>query len=121
MDASAVDNPRFLAARMGAFLGWRGMEAGTSYAEAQPITVPNGQRLFASKCSACHTIGKGDKLGSDRRRRRAARARMDRALHPAAGRSARRPATPIASALYNNYRKIGMPNLRLGSSDVPTW
>lgn len=33
--------------------------------EAKPITVPNGQRLFASKCSACHTIGKGDKLGPD--------------------------------------------------------
>ncbi|HEX6154964.1 MAG TPA: SCO family protein [Burkholderiales bacterium] len=115
---SAVDNPRFLAARMGAFLGWRGLEPGTSYAEAKPITVANGQRLFASKCSACHTIGKGDKLGPDlagvaARRERAWIARYiqqpDEVL--AAG-------DPIASALYNKYKKIGMPNLRLGSSDV---
>lgn len=25
---------------------------------------------------------------------------------------------PIATALYNKYKRIGMPNLRLGSSDV---
>ena len=115
---SAVDNPRFLAARMGAFLGWRDMERGQSYAEAKPITLPNGQRLFASKCSACHTIGKGDQLGPDlagvaARRERAWIARYiqqpDEVL--AAG-------DPIASALYNKYKKIGMPNLRLGSSDV---
>ena len=115
---SAVDNPRFLAARMGSFLGWRDMERGRSYAEAKPITVPNGQRLFASKCSACHTIGKGDRIGPDLagvadRREKAWLARYiaepDEVL--AAG-------DPIASALYNKYKKIGMPNLRLGSSDV---
>jgi protein SCO1/2 len=115
---SAVDNPRFLAARMGAFLGWRDMEPGASYAEAKPITVPNGQRLFVSKCSACHTVGKGDKLGPDLagvtdRRERAWLVRYiqepDEVL--ASG-------DPIASALHSKYKKIGMPNLRLGSSDV---
>ena len=115
---SAVDNPRFLAARMGTFLGWRDMERGRPYSEAKPITVPNGQRLFASKCSACHTIGKGDRLGPDLagitdRREPAWLARYirdpDEVL--AAG-------DPIATALYNKYKKIGMPNLGLGSSDV---
>ena len=115
---SAVDNPRFLAARMGTFLGWKDMERGRPYSEAKPITVPNGQRLFVSKCSACHTIGKGDRLGPDLagvtdRRERVWLARYiqepDEVL--AAG-------DPIATALYNKYRKIGMPNLRLGSSDV---
>jgi protein SCO1/2 len=115
---SAVDSPRFLAARMGTFLGWRDMEAGRPYAEAKPITVPNGQRLFASKCSACHTVGKGDKLGPDlagvtARRERAWLARYierpDEVL--AAG-------DPIATALYNKYKKVGMPYLGLGSSDV---
>lgn len=115
---SAVDSPRFLAARMGTFLGWRDLEPGRSYAEAKPITVPNGQRLFASKCSACHTVGKGDKLGPDlagvtERREQAwlARyiARPDEVL--ASG-------DPIASALHHKYKKIGMPYLGLGSSDV---
>jgi len=115
---SAVDSPRFLAARMGTFLGWRDMEPGRSYAEAKPITVPNGQRLFASKCSACHTVGKGDKLGPDlagvtERREQAWLARYierpDEVL--ASG-------DPIAAALHHKYKKIGMPYLGLGSSDV---
>ena len=115
---SAVDNPRFLAARMGTFLGWKDMEQGKSYAEAKPITVPNGQRLFVSKCSACHTVGKGDKLGPDLagvtdRRERAWLARYIQ--HPdevlAAG-------DPIATALHSKYKKLGMPYLGLGSSDV---
>ena len=115
---SAVDSPRFLAARMGSALGWRETEPQKSYAEAKPITVHNGQRLFASKCSACHTIGKGDRLGPDlagvtERRDRTWLARYiqepDEVL--AAG-------DPIAAALYNRYKKVGMPNLRLGASDV---
>ena len=63
---SAVDNPRFLAARMGSLLGWReDPKAEKSYAEAKPVTVPNGERLFASKCSVCHTIGRGEGIGPD--------------------------------------------------------
>jgi protein SCO1 len=115
---SAVDNPRFLAARMGVFLGWRDMEPGPSYADAKPVTVPNGQRLFASKCSACHTVGRGDRLGpdlvgvTDRRER----AWLVRYIQEPDGMLA--AGDPIATALYNKYKKIGMPNLRLGSSDV---
>jgi protein SCO1/2 len=115
---SAVDNPRFLAARMGTFLGWRDLEPGKSYAEAKPITVPNGQRLFVSKCSACHTIGKGDKLGPD------LAGVTDRREHAWLARYIQRPdellaaGDPIASALHNKYRKLGMPYLGLGSSDV---
>lgn len=115
---SAVDSPRFLAARMGSFLGWEDTKRGRPYSEAKPITVPNGQRLFASKCSACHSIGKGDRLGPDlagvtERRSRAWLARYIR--DPDAVLAA---GDPIATALYNKYQKIGMPNLRLGSSDV---
>ena len=115
---SAVDSPRFLAARIGTFLGWKDMEPGRPYSEAKPITVPNGQRLFVSKCSACHTLGKGDRLGPDLagvtdRRERAWLARYiqepDEVL--ATG-------DPIATALFHKFKKIGMPNLRLGASDV---
>src|SRR4030095_1078695 len=65
---SAVDNPRFLAARIGTFLGWRDTAPQRSYAEAKPVTVPNGQRLFVSKCSACHSLGQGDRIGPGRSR-----------------------------------------------------
>jgi protein SCO1/2 len=115
---SAVDNPRFLAARMGSFLGWRDMERGKSYAEAKPITVPNGQRLFASKCSACHTIGKGDRLGPDLAGVSARRERAWIARYIQQPDEVLSKGDPIATALYNKYKKIGMPNLRLGSSDV---
>jgi protein SCO1/2 len=63
-------------------------------------------------------VGKGDKLGPDLagvtdRRERAWLARYiqepDAVL--ASG-------DPIANALHDKYKKIGMPNLRLGSSDV---
>jgi protein SCO1/2 len=115
---SAVDNPRFLAARMGSFLGWRDMDPGRSYAEAKPITVPNGQRLFASKCSACHTIGKGDRLGPDLAGVSARRERAWIARYIQQPDEVLSKGDPIATALYNKYKKIGMPNLRLGSSDV---
>lgn len=115
---SVVDNPRFLAARIGAFLGWRELDAAQSYAHAKPVTVSNGRRLFVSKCSACHTIGRGDKVGPDLagvtdRRERAWLARYIAAPDEVLGAD-----DPIATALFNKYRKIGMPNLRLGAGDV---
>ncbi len=36
-----------------------------SYAQARPLTIDKGQFLFQSRCSACHTIGAGDRLGPD--------------------------------------------------------
>jgi protein SCO1/2 len=115
---SAVDNPRFLAARMGTFLGWRDTQPEKTYAQARPMTVENGQRIFQSRCSVCHTIGQGDKLGPDllgvtARRERAWLARYievpDEML--AAG-------DPIATALFKQYKQMPMPNLRLGSSEI---
>ena len=115
---SAVDNPGFLAARMGTFFGWRDTAPQRSYAEAAPVVGHNGQRLFASKCSACHTLGEGDKVGPDlagitKRRERAWLTRYiaepDALL--AAG-------DPTATALFHQYKQIRMPNLKLGSSDV---
>jgi protein SCO1/2 len=71
-----------------------------------------------SKCSACHTIGRGDKLGPDLagvtdRRERAWLARYIQEPDEVLAQG-----DPIAHALHNKYKKIGMPNLRLGSSDV---
>ena len=115
---SAVDSPKFLVARMGAFLGWRDTGPVQSYADAKPLMVPNGERLFASKCSACHSIGQGDRIGPDlagvaQRRERAWLARYIAAPDEllAAG-------DPTASVLFKQYKEVRMPNLKLGSSDV---
>lgn len=115
---SAVDSPSFLAARMGAFLGWRETAQEKTYAQAAPVTVHNGQRLFASKCSACHTVGKGDRIGPDLAGVTDRREQAWLARYISAPDEVLASGDPIASALYNKYRKIGMPNLRLGASDV---
>lgn len=118
MKNSALDNPRFLAARIATFLGWRDTQPEQSYAEARPLTIENGHRLFLSKCSACHTIGQGDKMGPDllgvtHHRERAWLTRYimvpDQML--AAG-------DPIATALFKKYKNVRMPNLRLAPDEV---
>jgi protein SCO1/2 len=115
---SVVDNPRFLASRIGTFLGWREIGVGQSYANAKPVTVPNGQRLFMSKCTACHTIGQGDKVGPDLAgvTERRERAWLTRYVY--APEEVRKAGDPIASALFKKYNEIGMPYLGLGASDV---
>jgi protein SCO1 len=114
----AVGNPRFLASTMRTFFGWPEPEPQPSYAEARPLQLGEGQRLFQSRCSACHSIGQGDRIGPDllgvtERRERAWLIRYianpDQVL--AAG-------DPIATALHDKYKKVGMPNLSLSGSEV---
>jgi protein SCO1/2 len=118
MRNSAVDNPPFLAATIGTFMGWRDEKSGKSYAEARPLTLDKGWYLFRTRCIGCHTIGKGDAVGPDlagvtTRRDRGWLARYltdpDRML--AEG-------DPIATALIAKYKNIAMPNLRLDRDDV---
>src|SRR5262249_30140417 len=53
MRHSAVDNPQFLAASIGTFLGWRDMKPGRNYTEARPSYGGQGGHHFGSRCSAC--------------------------------------------------------------------
>jgi protein SCO1 len=115
---SAVDNPEFLVARMGTFFGWRDTAPQKSYADARPIAVPNGQRLYASKCSACHSLGQGDQVGPDLAGVTARRSR-DWLMHYISEPDALLAAgDPVATALYRQYKEVRMPNLKLGASDV---
>jgi protein SCO1/2 len=114
----AVSNPRFLASTMNTFFGWPETQPQPSYAEARPLQITEGQRLFQSRCTACHTIGRGDKMGPDLagvtdRRERAWLARYiaDPAQVLAAG-------DPVATALHNKYKRVGMPYLGLSASQV---
>ena len=118
MRNSAVDNPQFLSVTIGSFLGWRDQKPGKSYAEARPLDVGQGEYLFGSRCSVCHTIGQGDKIGPDlagvmKRRERDWLKRYvlqpDRLL--AEG-------DPIATALSEKYKGARMPNVNLGAADV---
>lgn len=115
---SAVDNPEFLTARMATFFGWRDIAPAKSYADARPVVVPNGQRLFQSKCSSCHTLGQGDRVGPDLAGITARRTRAWVTRYIAEPDALLAAGDPIATELFRRYKEVRMPNLRLGSSDV---
>src|SRR6266849_10706764 len=118
MRNSAVDNPQFLAATIGNFLGWRDTKPGKSYAEARPLSVGQGEYLFGSRCSACHTLGQGDKMGPDLAGVTLRRDRAWLARYVAEPDKMLAEGDPIATALFEKYKDARMPNLRLGSADV---
>ncbi len=118
MRNSAADNPAFLAATIGTFLGWKETGPQKSYAEAKPIDMDAGEYLFANRCSACHSVGGGDKIGPDllgitSRRDSAWLARYIRT--PDALLAAR---DPVAVSLSEKYKTVRMPNMRLVPSEV---
>jgi protein SCO1 len=118
MRHSAVDSPRFLAATMGSFFGWRDDGLTASYAKARAIDAGTGELLFASRCAACHSVGGGERIGPDLL---GVTARRDRAWLErfiAAPDTVLAEKDPLALALLNEYGGVRMPNLRLTSSDV---
>lgn len=118
MRNSAVDNPRFLATTIANFLGWKDGPVTTAYTQARPLDISNAKFVFESRCSSCHTIGGGDRIGPDLAHVSARRdlpwltrylKEPDRMLQEK---------DPVATELFNRYRQVRMPNLRLGEEDV---
>jgi protein SCO1/2 len=118
MRNSAVDNPRFLAATMRNFFGWKDEVPVASYANAKALEVNRAQFTFESRCASCHTIGGGDRIGPDlvgvterRDRRWLGRYLQEPEKVLAEG-------DPIAKTLFDKYKQVRMPNLKLGTEDV---
>jgi protein SCO1 len=118
MKNSATDNPRFLAATMETFLGWKSTQSAPSYAQAKPLSMTNGQQVFQNTCASCHTLGQGDKIGPDlmgvtERRERSWLTRYilvpDEVL--ASG-------DATAAALHKKFKNVPMPNLGLARDEV---
>jgi protein SCO1/2 len=114
---SAVDNPEFLASSLATFFGWRDT-SGRSYAEARPLEVGGGEYLFASRCSACHSIGQGDKMGPDLLGVTARRERTWLSRYIQVPDQVLASGDPIAKALNEKYQKARMPNVGLGGADA---
>src|SRR5712671_2439343 len=119
MRQSAVDNPRFLAAHINNFFGWRSTEPLRSYAELrEPPAVDKGERAFKARCAACHTVGKGDGIGPDLVN---VTKRRD---HCWVGRYIQEPdkmldeKDPVALELFQKYKNVRMPNLSIAAEDV---
>lgn len=126
MKVSPFENPYILADRLGNELhNWKLASAKpNSYADAPQLRTPShGEQLFRTRCSACHSLGADanalrQAIGPDladvtQRRERAWLARWlrepDRMLAEQ---------DPIASALFQQFNQIAMPNMGLGEKDV---
>jgi protein SCO1/2 len=121
MRNAATDNPHFLATQIGEFIdNWKYQ---ATQAKQQPQTAQMGQLdageyLFASHCAACHTIGHGDKIGPDLAgvTRQYDRAWLTRFI--AQPDKMLDEKDPTATEQFKRYKRVRMPNLRLGSGDV---
>jgi protein SCO1 len=121
MRNSATDNPRFLALMIGQFLtGWNNAASQNTkdYAQAQRLNLNQGQYLFGARCSACHTIGGGDSVGPDLLNITATRDPAWLARFIKTPDKLLADKDPIATTLFEKYKHVQMPNLRLGNGDV---
>src|SRR6266705_414623 len=119
MRNSAVDNPAFLATTMGTFFGWTSRQPAKSYAEVSSSRMPEKREyLFQSRCGACHTIGKGDRVGPDLAGVTTRRDRAWLSRYLAEPDRVRAEGDPIATALFAKYNNVPMPNLRLSGIEV---
>ncbi len=119
---SPFDEPKVLAWLLGnslsKFKGGKKAEM-APYAEAKIIPkISLGEDLFRSRCDSCHSLGNEDGLGPGllnvtERRDRVWLARWLKTPDKLLAEK-----DPIALDLFNQYKKILMPNLRLSDADV---
>lgn len=123
MRNGATDNPRFLAMLIGDWLNnWKYSEGRQkkSYSEAKAIKLDPGQYIFNGHCAACHSVGHGDKIGPDLLGVTTSRNRdwLKRFIQQPEKMIAEKD--PTAVALFEKYKEVRMPNLRLADGDVET-
>ena len=119
--ASALDNPKMTATMISSWVaGYPKASAPVrSYAEAKPLPkFTAGQYVFATKCSACHSLGTDDKAAPDLAGVAAARDRDWLVRYISAPEEMLKAGDPIATALLAKYRQMRMPNLELTDQQV---
>jgi protein SCO1/2 len=120
IQGSGVDNPRYTATMIDEWVGgWKREGPARSYADAKPIeTLGRGQYLFSTRCSACHSIGDGDKVGPDLSTVTAVRSRAWLTRYISAPDAMLKEGDRTARALFARYQPVQMPNLSLTRSEV---
>jgi protein SCO1 len=123
MRNSALDNPRFLSLMIGNWLNsWKNakpIDVKANYDQAAPIDMSDkGRYIFATHCAACHTIGHGDKIGPDLLGVTNIRERGWLARFIATPDKVLAEKDPTATALFEKYKQVIMPNLRLAPEDL---
>jgi copper(I)-binding protein/mono/diheme cytochrome c family protein len=112
-----------MAAQLGNWLtDWKAPPRGNSYADAPKLrNIPQGEQLYRTRCATCHTITGTElsgALGPDLQgvtKRREPEWLLNWLRAPdqmlAAG-------DPIATALYDQYNQLAMPNMRLNRQEA---
>jgi len=121
MRASALDNPNMTATMIARWIaGYPAAGASIkSYTEARPVAnLTSGQYVFTTKCSACHGLGDGAKIGPDLSGVTAIRSRAWLASYIADPQAMLRRGDPIAKALSAKYGMVSMPTLQLTDRQV---
>jgi protein SCO1/2 len=85
--------------------------------ERAPAQSP-GEELFRSKCEACHSVGSEEGIGPGLQGVTQKHARKWLARWIKTPDKVLKEKDPIALELYNRYKKILMPNLRLSDTEV---
>jgi protein SCO1 len=118
MRNSAVASPKYLATTISDFMGWERPQSQRRYTAAQLLPPDAGVLLFQSRCSACHTIGKGDAVGPDLAGVTTRRARDWLVRYLRAPEQMLAEQDAIAVALLAKYKNVPMPNLRLSDGEI---
>lgn len=123
MRNAATDNPRFLSNIIGNWLdGWKNakpIEAKNNYDQAAKIDLSDkGRYIFATQCAACHTIGHGDKIGPDLLGVTNIRERAWLERFISSPDKVLAEKDPVATALFEKYKQVVMPNLRMANVDL---
>ena len=127
MKASPFENPWILADQLANTLqNWKQPSIEQSYADAPHIRPPStGEELFRTRCASCHSLGPQDGQGIGMRSIGPDLVGVTRQRDPAwLSRWIREPdrmlaeGDPIATALFERFEKIPMPNLRLDESSA---
>ncbi|HEX7671983.1 MAG TPA: SCO family protein, partial [Polyangiaceae bacterium] len=121
-DAATAD-PRFIAIMVRDWLSsWKDHNPGKSDRQSPPVEegviADRGEHLFRTRCAACHTIGHGDGLGPDLIGVAEVRDKSWLARYIAAPDEVLASGDRFAMSLFERYKKVRMPNLRLGEADV---
>jgi cytochrome oxidase Cu insertion factor (SCO1/SenC/PrrC family)/mono/diheme cytochrome c family protein len=128
MKGSPYEDPAFTANQLGSWLhNYKFASPKETRFENAPTyvrTQSDGEKLFRHRCSSCHTLD-GSKPGSSARAigpdldglsKRRPRAWLERWLREPDRMLADKD--PIATAMFNQYNKVAMPNLKLDAKDI---
>jgi len=121
MQDSSFDDPHFIATMVDNWLTPGYKSAANNYQNVpriDPSTAGAGPTMFRTRCAACHTIGGGDLVGPDLLGVVNARGRDWLTRYILAPDKALAENDPVATALFNKYNKVKMPNLHMPPADV---